>query len=684
MVRILQRIGTFLALRSSPLPLKNGNSSTSPPFNLVPRMSFLVHCPSCGRGFQVKQEFAGKVGKCTACGVRFVLNSGPTSNSVPTAKKETASSIGNSANGREVATCHCKCGAAYRVRKEVLGKHSKCPKCGVRFRLALPMEHESEGKKSQIGEAESGCLSEVKCEAILKAFDGKINPSSVWGTAYLAAAPKIAAKRLQNALKSFACEATKERPLHLTDRSFLMNGSKGMLVTNESICVEINNGRHRVLLKDIRSIELSTKADFIGNDTSTFIVNDTPLFTIAGERPEIIEALRNVVVMIRVAVELLGSATPDAEAMNELIEVHSSDTVRLTCKCGREFRLGRKVKASRFQCPDCHAVVSAGPDSGTEASPPKDAVVHPDAIEKATLDRQQVLEIHDPEEESVGKTMTGLLLSVPLSAFKLGLCAGLYSLFAEGKWDSELVVGWAVVGAILGPFPCAKYGLIFGFLLSAFPASWLGYAKSTCRTFGLSVAGVLAVIMLIVDVSIWVMRFQGPPSTRDPEPDELRQLAQKIASPKSTERIAAINQLSELGAAAGPAVGKLRGMLSDTDEMIRESAVKTLGRIGPKAHLALKEISDLVTHDPDLDVRREAALALARIGPRSAPYMVVLMERLQIEDNERVKKAIEEALRVVGCYCDAATAPVAKVASNTNSNLSPKRFQDGSVENLDC
>ncbi|HEY7425922.1 MAG TPA: HEAT repeat domain-containing protein [Gemmataceae bacterium] len=99
--------------------------------------------------------------------------------------------------------------------------------------------------------------------------------------------------------------------------------------------------------------------------------------------------------------------------------------------------------------------------------------------------------------------------------------------------------------------------------------------------------------------------------------DALPGLAAALGHPDVRVRRSALDALEMCGLLALPVVPALTQALHDPDRFVRWSAVRTVGKLGPSA--APQTVSDLsrLLRDPDLDLRKAAAAALARL--QSAP-----------------------------------------------------------------
>ena len=110
-------------------------------------------------------------------------------------------------------------------------------------------------------------------------------------------------------------------------------------------------------------------------------------------------------------------------------------------------------------------------------------------------------------------------------------------------------------------------------------------------------------------------------------------LKDRDVSVSSTAAVA----LGKVGVESRDAVKGLVDAL-ERDPMLAASAAEALGRIGPNAATALRPLLKALEHD-DADLRREATLALGRLGPEAEKQAVAPI-RLLLDDAEpRVKLA---------------------------------------------
>ena len=106
----------------------------------------------------------------------------------------------------------------------------------------------------------------------------------------------------------------------------------------------------------------------------------------------------------------------------------------------------------------------------------------------------------------------------------------------------------------------------------------------------------------------------------------------------------AIEHLSWFGTAAVPA---LMEALTADSVPVRRAAAQALGRIGPRARQAARLLLDSL-FDATIDVRFDAAWALARITPPLKAALPLLLGRLAAEDNRAVQRGLMRILGNIG------------------------------------
>ena len=92
-----------------------------------------------------------------------------------------------------------------------------------------------------------------------------------------------------------------------------------------------------------------------------------------------------------------------------------------------------------------------------------------------------------------------------------------------------------------------------------------------------------------------------------------------------------------------PSIPDLIKALSDEDKDVRAEAAVALAIIGPEAKDAVPELR-IALSDPEIDVRAEAAFALGEIGP-AAQTAIETLRKLADEDLDRdTRRVATEAL----------------------------------------
>ncbi|HWB08675.1 MAG TPA: HEAT repeat domain-containing protein [Pirellulales bacterium] len=105
---------------------------------------------------------------------------------------------------------------------------------------------------------------------------------------------------------------------------------------------------------------------------------------------------------------------------------------------------------------------------------------------------------------------------------------------------------------------------------------------------------------------------------------------------------------------------------------VRETAADALARIGDAAVPALID----TLHDPDQEVRAQAAQALARMGGKAAPAVDALIQALD-DPNEEVRRGAARALGQIGPEAGEAVPALIKAIKDPRNK---KRTEEAEVE----
>ncbi len=123
-------------------------------------------------------------------------------------------------------------------------------------------------------------------------------------------------------------------------------------------------------------------------------------------------------------------------------------------------------------------------------------------------------------------------------------------------------------------------------------------------------------------------------------------LAVSLEHESTLVRRSAAWALTQMGAAAKPALPQLMQALTDVDEQVRWAAVTTLGQIGNKAALAEAAIITVVC-DPNVDVQCAALTALRAIGIRDLELALPALKHCLETDAPELQS---EALATVSAF----------------------------------
>ena len=88
---------------------------------------------------------------------------------------------------------------------------------------------------------------------------------------------------------------------------------------------------------------------------------------------------------------------------------------------------------------------------------------------------------------------------------------------------------------------------------------------------------------------------------------------ENVTSPDKKLRKEAVEKLGNLGAASPEVLPALTSALHDADAQVRSEAVLALAKLGPNAKPAIHDLDALSQSDPDAKVRGYAAKALEKL-----------------------------------------------------------------------
>ncbi len=124
-------------------------------------------------------------------------------------------------------------------------------------------------------------------------------------------------------------------------------------------------------------------------------------------------------------------------------------------------------------------------------------------------------------------------------------------------------------------------------------------------------------------------------------------LLKAASEPDPRVRARALDILGDIGLAAADAVPDLTGRLDDEVEDPRRRAAEALGTAGQQSAQAAGSLGEALASDPSGEVRRNAALSLARLGPRAAAAVPALA-RGMMDENHYVRGFSVYALSRIG------------------------------------
>jgi HEAT repeat protein len=148
-------------------------------------------------------------------------------------------------------------------------------------------------------------------------------------------------------------------------------------------------------------------------------------------------------------------------------------------------------------------------------------------------------------------------------------------------------------------------------------------------------------------------------SSRPPLPS-VADLVPALDDPDPDIRLATVTSLAMQGKEAQAATGKLLARLKDEHPLVRQAAADALGQL--QSIEAVEALIELL-HDPSLDIRRSAAVALGKIGPPASKASEALGKAVTDLD-EDVRLAATVALGQIGPAARPAVAALRDAASS--------------------
>lgn len=82
-------------------------------------------------------------------------------------------------------------------------------------------------------------------------------------------------------------------------------------------------------------------------------------------------------------------------------------------------------------------------------------------------------------------------------------------------------------------------------------------------------------------------------------------------------KVNALNEISQLGEKAAPAVPKIMELLKDPDPVVKRTAAFTLGSIGPKAKAAIPALKEILNNSNDRDTLTATVNAIRAIDEKA-------------------------------------------------------------------
>lgn len=112
------------------------------------------------------------------------------------------------------------------------------------------------------------------------------------------------------------------------------------------------------------------------------------------------------------------------------------------------------------------------------------------------------------------------------------------------------------------------------------------------------------------------------------------QAVENLSSPNGFIRVYSAELIGSLGVAARNAVPYLKDIVQDSDANVRVAAIKALAEMKHYAAPAVSVIIERLTIDDNIEVRKNAILSLAKIGPAATGVKEALIDASSSDDKE--------------------------------------------------
>jgi len=151
------------------------------------------------------------------------------------------------------------------------------------------------------------------------------------------------------------------------------------------------------------------------------------------------------------------------------------------------------------------------------------------------------------------------------------------------------------------------------------------------------------------DVRLQIVAALGQLSPKAELRDALPVLADAVKDDKSAAvRAASATLLGNLGENARPALMVLIAALKDAEPAVRAAAAETIGKIGEEAAKIGPSALLPLLKDPEVSVRYAATFAFGRLGPDAALMIPDLIQVLETEKNDDVRREAARSLVLMG------------------------------------
>ncbi len=343
--------------------------------------------------------------------------------------------------------------------------------------------------------------------------------------------------------------------------------------------------------------------------------------------------------------------------------------------CQHRFAVPDKMSGRGVRCPRCEhpfsAITSGLPPSATGLLVPAPVTAVQPAPEADATPAESAAPVSAPSAEPVSanggaaaaqptrvgtpvrharpvRRLTRLVMDLPASVVSkmpgqpegvagLALIALLIGLAA---WGLTALTSLEFVGLIV-----AGLGLLLGAVAVA------ALVSRQQKGLGLPVAATLVNLQATAFAALAAFapdatNPRGQPGAGEPK-NAITELREAMKKQDQNARLAAAVAVGQLAQDLTVTVRELASLLRDNQPPVRAAAAEALGHIGPAARLAYPALEEAFQGDAQETVRKNANIAMKKIGPPTANDLVSALEQLGKDKDGGARAAAAQVIRLI-------------------------------------